>query len=212
MKKYILLLLIGIFLSCDNHNSDNQDDETSTNYPESKEKQLINRYKNTIIPLFKHIPNIDFPTNIIINQEELNIDAGAAAGYLEVSKGLLNEEETIQLFALAHEVAHMATLPQASLFELSGAIPEGDTTNYYKKAEYLADLIAIHLIHSKLPEKFNSLQSKFTYLKKVLREETFTHPSGEDRIRSMKVYLENSNNSNEKISFKNRFISIWNMK
>ena len=121
------------------------------------------------------------------------------------------ENEAIQLFALTHEVAHMATLPQAKIFNLAATIPKGNSTNDYQKAEYLADLIAIHLIHLKKPEKFKLIQGDFEILQEIFGGEVFSHPSGQKRILSMKLYIEDDHSKDEALAFKERFLAIWNM-
>ena len=138
MNKYFLLLLLGILWACDEHHSENQSNDEDSSNPESqsetKEEKLVSLYKDSVIPLFKDIPDVNPPQEIHINAEDVNIDAGAASDYLEVSQGLIDlENEAIQLFALTHEVAHMATLPQAKIFNLASAIPKGNSTNDYQK-------------------------------------------------------------------------------
>ncbi|WBL22733.1 hypothetical protein [Zunongwangia sp. HRR-M8] len=212
-----MLLLLGILFSCDEHHSENQsNDEDSPNSAESqsetKEEKLVDLYKVSVIPLFKDIPDVNPPVEIEINTEDLNIDAGAASGYLDVSQGLVDlENEAIQIFALAHEVAHMATIPQAKIFNLAETIPKGNVTNDYQKAEYLADLMAVHLIHLKLPETFELIQNDFETLQEILGAETFTHPSGENRILSMKLYIDDCSSKEEIKAFEQRFETIWTM-
>jgi hypothetical protein len=216
MNKYFLLLLLGILWACDEHHSENQSNDEDSSNPEfqskTKEEKLVSLYKDSVIPLFKDIPDVNPPDEIEINTEDLNIDAGAASGYLYVSQGLVNlDNEAIQLFALAHEVAHMATIPQAKIFNLAEAIPKGNSTNDYQKAEYLADLIAIHLIHLKKPEKFKWIQGDFQTLQEIFGGEVFSHPSGKKRIASMKLYIANCSSKDEALAFKERFLAIWNM-
>ena len=216
MNKYFLLLLLGILWACDEHHSENQSNDEDSSNPESqsetKKEKLVSLYKDSVIPLFKDIPDVNPPQEIHINAEDVNIDAGAASDYLEVSQGLIDlENEAIQLFALTHEVAHMATLPQAKIFNLAATIPKGNSTNDYQKAEYLADLIAIHLIHLKKPEKFKLIQGDFEILQEIFGGEVFSHPSGQKRILSMKLYIEDGHSKDEALAFKERFLAIWNM-
>ena len=102
MNKYFLLLLLGILWACDEHHSENQSNDEDSSNPESqsetKKEKLVSLYKDSVIPLFKDIPDVNPPQEIHINAEDVNIDAGAASDYLEVSQGLIDlENEAIQL-------------------------------------------------------------------------------------------------------------------
>lgn len=184
-----------------------EDEETTVLDNETKLKQL---YYNTIIPLFSDYNSIDIPSEFQIIKDDMSIDAGASFGYVEVSMGLVNlPKESIQLFALTHEVAHIATLNQARLFNLEGYVTNGAFVNQYKKSEYLADLIAIHLIKTKAPIYFETLQENFNYLKRILGGETFTHPSGINRLKEINKYITLSNTSTSDIAFKELYLKIW---
>jgi len=178
--------------------------------PLTKEEEIIKLYNESVLPLFKEYSDVEIPTEFKIDKNDLGINAGASFGYVEVSQGLINlTKQDIQLFALAHEVAHIVTISQARLFGLQGSIPKGTVTNEYKKAEYLADLIAIHLINTKLNNEFHLLKSNFPYLQNLLGGASFTHPSGIDRINSINMYLENTLVSDK--AFKINFLRIWKM-
>jgi len=178
--------------------------------PLTKEEEIIKLYNESVLPLFKEYSDVEIPTEFKIDKNDLGINAGASFGYVEVSQGLINlTKQDIQLFALAHEVAHIVTISQARLFGLQGSIPKGTVTNEYKKAEYLADLIAIHLISTKLKEEFHLLNSNFPYLQNLLGGTSFTHPSGIDRINSINMYLENTLVSDNDEALKKIFIKIW---
>lgn len=41
--------------------------------------------------------------------------------------------------------------------------------------------------------------------------EVFSHPSGQKRILSMKLYIEDDHSKDEALAFKERFLAIWNM-
>ena len=116
--------------------------------------------------------------------------------------------QPIQVFALAHEVAHIVTLTQAEVLGLKGPVSKGRITNEYKKGEYLADLIAIHQIAQGLPNQFKELMSDTEYLEAILDGDRFTHPTGEERINSLNKYLEHKDYEE---SFNNRFKEIWDM-
>lgn len=211
MKKYILLIIISLIYSCNNDHSP----EDQTKFQEldlDKGEELNKLYTESVLPLFADYENLNIPPELVIDEEDLNINAGAAFNYVEVSRGLVNADHlSIQIFVLAHEVAHIATTNQAIKFGLNGEIPRGTETNEYKKAEYLADLIAVHLIKKELPSQFNQLKSSCSTLKNLLGSEIFTHPSGVDRIASLEVYFQACVIQNDNISFQNRFKSIWKM-
>ncbi|MFB9052056.1 hypothetical protein ACFFVB_03090 [Formosa undariae] len=212
MKKYMYFMLFLVFFTCNKDSKENktevdEDQETCALDKEDKLKQL---YNATVIPLFSGYNDIDIPTEFQIIEDEMGIDAGASFGYVEVSMGLINvSEESIQLFALTHEVAHIATLSQARLFNLDGYVSSGPETNEYRKSEYLADLIAIHLIKSQEPVYFESLTKNFQELMNILGSGSFTHPSGPNRIKAMQNYIALSNAKTETIAFKALYINIW---
>lgn len=180
--------------------------------PLTKLESIIKLYNESVFPLFKNYKNVVVPTDFKVDKDDLSINAGASFGHVEVSQGLINvTKKHIQLFALSHEVAHIVTISQAKIFGLQGSIPKGAITNDYKKAEYLADLIAIHLIKSKLNKEFSLLSTDFPFLQNLLGNSTFTHPSGSDRINDIQTYLENSISTNNDESFKINFLRIWKM-
>ncbi|MBW2961737.1 hypothetical protein [Mesonia aestuariivivens] len=206
MKNTLLILFIIIANAC-NSNTSEENKETLT-----KEEYLNQLYTAKVIPLFDEYDNLNLPNEIHIDEKDLGINAGAAFGYLEVSRGLVElEDKTMQVFALAHELAHIATIPQAKELQLKGGIPSGSQTNDYKKAEYLADLIAFHLISKKLTEVYGQLNKNLDSLDEFLGYGSFTHPSGSNRIKSLKKYIDGIDITNRKKSFSNRFKEIWTM-
>lgn len=208
MNKYLMIVLFVCVSSCNSSSSNEEDKKEEVVL--SNQELLIKRYNELVIPMFKSCKGIEIPIDFQVDSKDKTINAGASFGYVEVSQGLIEaKNEAIQVFVLSHEVAHIVTLSQARLFDLQGEIPRGATTNDYKKAEYLADLIAVHLIQTQLPKEFESLFVDFDYLQQLLGSTTFTHPSGLDRIKSLKKYLSNSKEETEAVAFKNQFLSVW---
>lgn len=120
-------------------------------------------------------------------------------------------KEYIKVYVLSHEIGHIVTLNQAKKFELDSQIPSGTQTNAYKKAEYLADLIAVHLITRQEVELGNKLATNFERLQNLLGTEIFTHPSAVDRVGLMREYIEKSNEESVNKSFQEIFEKVWNM-
>lgn len=206
--KNLIILLIFIAFSCES--SSIKKDEIPIDLTE--EETLKKLFSKTIKPLFKTYKDVVIPNDFRIDEEDNSINAGAADNYLEVSKGLVNsKKEYIQVFVLAHEISHIVTLNQANTFMLSESIPSGVVTNDYKKAEYLADLIAIHLINIYEKELSEILQSNFETLKDLLGNKTFTHPAGNERVNLMKKYLAKEKSDNSSNAFKEVFEEIWSM-
>ncbi|MBS9774446.1 MAG: hypothetical protein KGV59_04730 [Tenacibaculum sp.] len=197
--KYFLIFFTLIFCSCNNT------DEKSENVI-TKEDRLKTLYLTKIRPVFTaNYKEVDIPTEFKIDKEDKSINAGASFGYVEVSQGLVDcKDEYIQIFTLFHEVGHIVTLSQAKKFNLGSEIPKGTTTNTYKKAEYLADLIALYLIGKNLPKQKEVIIKNFSELENLLGSGSFTHPSGKKRIELLQSYLLNK-------SFKTSFKSVWNM-
>ena len=218
MNQFLIIIFSFLFIGCTKNVSSVTENEKTEIEEEIKEEDITNEeklmhiYKQLVKPLFEKYNDVEIPATFKIDTTDLSINAGASFGYVEVSQGLVNsKKEAIQVFTLAHELAHIITLKQASIFNLEGAIPRGTLTNDYKKAEYLADLIAVHLMKTKLPGKMEVLIKDFNYLENLLGAEIFTHPSGEDRIKSINKYLKNSTAENNEKVFRNNFVEIWHM-
>lgn len=212
MKKSYILYFAMLLFCCYGCNSNSSEKDEIIEEVLSKEDALKNLYTNVIIPLFENFKEVEIPTEFKIDTNDNSINAGASFGYVEVSQGLINyKKEYIQVYVLAHEVAHIVTLKQAGLFGLDQLIPSGSVTNDYKKAEYLADLIAIHFLNTQLPEKMKLIYSDFENLKNLLGSGSFTHPSGTKRINIMNQYLIGAEMNTSSDSFETVFKQIWNM-
>lgn len=212
MKKLNILILLIAFISYFGCTSTTNKNEITKEGVLTKEEQLKKLYNNTVIPLFNKYKDVTIPSSFKIDSTDIYINAGAAFNYLEVSQGLVNyPKQYIQIYVLAHEVAHIVTLKQAKTFNLSEAIPSGKQTNDFKKSEYLADLIAIYLLQTQLPEQMDALYKNIHVLNTILGGETYTHPSNKDRIKILKTYITESNKSTPSITFKKFFIQIWKM-
>ena len=176
------------------------------------EEQLIKLYTEVIVPLFEDFKEVEIPTEFKIDTSDNSINAGASFGYVEVSQGLINNEKKfLQIYVLSHEVAHIVTINQASIFDLGDQIPDGTTTNPYKKSEYLADLIAIHLMNKNLEPELRLLVSDFNNLTNLLGTSSFTHPSGVKRVALMSEYISGCEKTNSEQMFKQLFKQIWEM-
>ena len=208
LPKSTLAILLLLVISCSSSTSTTVEEDI---IPLSKEEKIRKLYTEKIIPLFTDYIGVTIPVDFRIDKIDLSVNAGAAFGYVEISQGLINyEKEHIQIYVLAHEVAHIVTLNQANKFNLGTFIPSGTTTNDYKKSEYLADLIAIHLMNIHLNEQLNLVSNEFTVLGSLLGHKSFTHPSSGERIKAMKEYL-NKNNTDSLNTFKELFKKIWEM-
>lgn len=207
MKNMLLILFtIGIASSC-NTNSSEDDQKTLT-----KEEQFIQLYTLEVVPLFDEYPDLNIPEEIQIDKKDLSVNAGAAFGYVEVSSGLVElDDKAIQVFVLAHELAHIATLKQVEAFNLKSELSSGSETNDYKKAEYLADLMAFYLISKNEPKVYDLLVQKLVYLEDLLGSGDFTHPSGSSRIESLMKYIKEMDKTSKETAFSNRFRTIWSM-
>jgi len=210
MKKVLFLLVpLILFTNSCQKNADSKE-EVIIEEELTKEEQLKKLYVESVIPLFKNFDGVEIPTEFKIDTKDNSINAGASFGYVEVSQGLINYmDKGLQTFVLAHEVAHIVTLKQANKFNLIGAIPKGSVTNDYKKSEFLADLIAFHLINLYESETSKILVDKLETLEKLLGLETFTHPSGKKRVKQLNSYLQNCKIKSKEEVFKTMFLEIW---
>lgn len=209
-KQLLFLLFIIIsFVSCET-NSTNKDDIPKDKL--SKKEQLERLYTTIVKPIFSTYKDAQIPNNFVVDTTDISINAGSTHEYLEVSQGLINDnKEHIQIFVLSHEIAHIVTLNQAKEFKIGNIIPSGKTINDYKKSEYLADLIAIHLINAHLPKQLKLLVQNFDKIEQLLGSSDFMHPSGKERVRMMKKYITDSKKTSSEITFKKMFIYIWNL-
>lgn len=211
MKKIYFLALIPFFL-LSNWDSNSNSKEEVSDEELTNEEQLKKLYVNIVLPLFEGYEYVDIPIEFKIDSNDNTVNAGASFWYVEVSQGLINyKKEIVQTFVLAHEVAHIVTINQAIKFGLGYSIPTAEVTNDYRKSEYLADLIAFHLISINHSEQSKLLRNDFVSLKSLLGSETYTHPSGLDRIELMNAYYAESNKYKAIIAFKNVFTQIWDM-
>ena len=212
MKKTFLILFSFLMFACESNSTNEEIVPPNKEIPLTKEESIIKIYNESVLPLFKNYKNVVVPTDFKVDKDDLSINAGASFGYVEVSQGLVNvTKEHIQLFALSHEVAHIVTISQARTFGLQGSIPKGIITNDYKKAEYLADLIAIHLIKTELNKAYHLLSADFVFLENLLGGSTFTHPSGKERINEIQTYLKETILTDNEDAFRTNFIRIWQM-
>ncbi|MDO7138275.1 hypothetical protein [Algibacter lectus] len=212
MKTYFLLLSLFLMLACNTNSSNEEGEHKDEDIVLTKEEQIIKTYNDAVLPLFRGYTSVDIPTEFVIDENDLGVNAGAAFGYVEISQGLVNlPKVNVQIFALSHEVAHIVTIPQAKIFDLEGSVPKGIKTNDYKKAEYLADLIAIYLIKTNEPKRFDTLFLNFPYLQNLFGNGTFTHPSGLERIEALNNFLEKAKLQGDDKAFKTSFIGIWQM-
>lgn len=177
----------------------------------TKQEQLELLYTTKVIPLFSAYSSVEIPTEFTVEEKDTTINARASFGYVEVSQGLINsDKETIQFFVLAHEVSHIVTILQAVTFGLGDEIPAGLTMNPYQKAELLADLTGLHLISMHQPTMRIVLESEFNFLKSVLGIGTFTHPSGDKRIKLFQEYYKKASLSTANDVYNEMFTEIWN--
>ena len=212
MKKTFLILFSFLMFACESNSTNEEIVPPNKEIPLTKEESIIKIYNESVLPLFKNYKNVVVPTDFKVDKDDLSINAGASFGHVEVSQGLVNvTKEHIQLFALSHEVAHIVTISQARTFGLQGSIPKGIITNDYKKAEYLADLIAIHLIKTELNKAYHLLSADFVFLENLLGGSTFTHPSGKERINEIQTYLKETILTDNEDAFRTNFIRIWQM-
>ncbi|WBX70761.1 M48 family metalloprotease [Tenacibaculum retecalamus] len=208
MKKLTILLITILLIGCKTSATKNEDIIIEL----TNEEQLNKLYQERIKPLFSSYRDIRIPNDFRIDKEDNSINAGAADGYIEASQGLVDyDKEYIKVYVLSHEIGHIVTLNQAGKFELGSQIPSGIETNDYKKAEYLADLIAIHLMLTKERVYGEELKQNLEVVQSLLGPEIFTHPSAVDRVEVMNLYIEKSFNEDSNIAFKEIFEKVWNM-
>lgn len=207
--KNIITLITAFLLVCCN-TSEAKKEEIVDNF--TKEEKLKELYLKIVKPLFKEYTEVDIPNGFRIDENDTSVNAGAAINYIEVSQGLVDyDKDYIKVFVLAHELGHLVTLKQAEQFNLGAEIPSGAQTNAYKKAEYLADVIAVHLITTQETELGNKLTTNFERLQNLLGPEIFTHPSAVDRVALMREYIDKSSEESANKSFQEIFEKVWNM-
>ena len=206
IKLQVLIILLVTVAACNSTSEIVKEVVPTLN----KQEQLELLYTAKVIPLFKAFESADIPTVLVVDTKDTSINAGASFGYVEVSQGLINsEKEWIQLFVLSHEVAHIVTISQAIKFELGEEIPAGVDVNPYQQAEYLADLMAVHLMLLHEPAQQIKLENDLVFLKSLFGTASFTHPSGEKRIELMQQYFKLARLSSPIDAFNYLFTQIW---
>lgn len=131
MILFLIIPLLLVFYGCQK-NADSKEEIIEEEL--TKEEQLKKLYKESVIPLFKNFKNVDIPTEFKIDINDNSINAGVSFGYVEVSQRLINNNKKyLQIYVLSHELAHIVTINQASIFDLGNQIPNGTIANPYKK-------------------------------------------------------------------------------
>ncbi|WP_394420228.1 hypothetical protein [Tenacibaculum mesophilum] len=208
MNKVTILLIAILLVTCKTSAIKNEDIVLEL----TKEEQLNKLYQEKIKPLFSSYIDIKIPNEFRIDKNDNSINAGAADNYIEVSQGLVDyDKDYIKVYVLSHEIGHIVTLNQAKKFKLGSQIPSGIETNDYKKAEYLADLIAIHLMLTQEKTLGEELKQNLEVVQSLLGPEIFTHPSAVDRVELMNLYIEKSSKEDSSVAFKEIFEKVWNM-
>ncbi|WP_417800226.1 hypothetical protein [Tenacibaculum sp.] len=208
MKNIITIIITFIVISCNTVETKKEEVVESL----TKEEKLKELYLKTVKPLFKEFTEVDIPNEFRIDKNDVSVNAGAATNYVEVSQGLIEYDKNyIQVFVLTHELGHLVTLKQAEQFHLGTEIPNGAKTNAYKKAEYLADIIAMYLLTTQEVALGNELIANIEVLQSLLGPEIFTHPSAADRVALINEYVEKSAKENAKTAFQEMFRRIWKM-
>lgn len=143
-------------------------------------------YKNEILPLFRRrYTATDLPTGLEV-WEGGQVDGGAFDKTVFVYEGVYSLSRPLRLWALAHETGHVVTVNEANKIGCGAAIP---APGEYKKSEYLADLIATHIIFEGNPSLGESVKGLLTTLATELGGADSMHPSGADRTGVIGEYL-----------------------
>jgi hypothetical protein len=149
-------------------------------------EQLKKDYKTEVLPLYrKRYAQSELPEGIEV-WEGGQVDGGAYDKNVFVYEGVYKLPRALRLWALAHETGHVVTLNEGAKCGLGAAVPEPGS---YKKSEYLADLIATHVISEYNPGLAESIKGMLAKLATELGAADEMHPSGDDRVAMMEAYL-----------------------
>ena len=174
-------------------------------------EETKNNFKKKTLPLFSNrFPNNNIEqTKLSLDRKTPGIEGGSYPGNIDITIETLKLEPLFLKFAIFHEMGHIVTIPQKNLYNL-GPLLNGEKYNDYQKSEFLADLIATHLMsnqdHVNLINKKNSLE-------KLLGPGDAMHPSGRERVNVIMNYLASTKNERKTIKekkFKKLFSDLWN--
>lgn len=180
---------------------------------EDSEKVTVQEFYNKeILPLYSSYTKSEFPQTFTVDSSDLTINAGAAFGHLEISLGLVEcTDDTIQMFAIAHELGHIVTLEQAERLNLGQEVPRGKTFNSYQKGELIADLMSVYSMSVRSRDYIGAIQRREPFFHELFADGDFAHPNSKIRLGNMFKYYELLKTMEPKAAMEKLFTEIWTM-
>ena len=146
-----------------------------------------------------------------LNKNDPNIDGGAIVGQIDITIPAIQLEETLRTFILYHEMGHVITVFQAQNLLLGNVVP-GDRLKLFKKSEFLADLIAVHLMDE--GDRDRLVTTLRRNLQAILGPGDNMHPPGKDRVQRIVNYSNAIhgvvNDAQKEARFEQSFREMWN--
>jgi hypothetical protein len=129
-----------------------------------------------------------------------DFDGGAIDNMVFIYEGVLNAEDTIVKFAIAHEMSHIVQVRVGQRYGLTLPTTENEASRA-KRSEFMSDLFAYHTLRRYLPADATAIATIFPQLQALLGNGDSMHPSGADRVRRLLGYhrsmtLDNTANGN----------------
>ncbi|WP_022665695.1 hypothetical protein [Desulfospira joergensenii] len=151
--------------------------------------------ENTAQQLFQDYRRVwtrEYVTNEMPNQLTFlpggQLDGGAAPNFVYLTHGALQCSNSVTSFAIAHEMSHVVTL---QWLQRHGLVKPPVAGKYdYFWGEYVADLIAFHLIYTFFRVKAHVIKIEFPSLAHELGTADNTHPDGGKRVNMLQSYSE----------------------
>ncbi len=157
---------------------------------------------NEIAPAFRRaFTNPDLPEELAIDDRDL-FDGDGGPGSVRVYKKVVTEPNaSVLLYALAHETGHAVTAQKIMSMQgrAQADVPQ-PANDGAKQHEYLADLIAIHVIQTQLNGHRQSIFDAMDAIANKLGDADAMHPSGAQRVAKMRRLLNGDNTLDELIN------------
>lgn len=191
---------------------DNPDKQQPQETAYDKQKRAAkNLWSKTVKPAFRlAFPKStyrsiekDLPPELVIDDQD-EFDGSGGPGTVVIYKKVVEEQDaSILLYALCHETGHCVTAAKLNAMKL--AIPSlagesGKENPGAKQHEYIADLIAIDVIKTQLPESVQGVKDAMESIKDKLGNGGNMHPTGNQRMLKMNLLLDDEKTLDELIT------------
>lgn len=170
--------------------------QQTNNYDELK-ASAKNQWLHVVRPMFfETYPAADLPAELNIDDRD-SFDGDGGPGVVRIFRKIVTESDpSILLYALCHETSHAVVADKVRSLNKQVPAPMNDGARQH---EYLADLIGIDLIQTRLPTALGRLTMAMNDIEIKLGTGDVMHPSGQQRVAKMRRLLNGHNTLDELI-------------